>query len=28
VDYIYNEQKDLNETSPNNDDKSNVIQLN
>ena len=28
VDYIYNEQKDLNETSPNNDDKSNVIKLN
>ena len=28
VDYIYNEQKDLNETLPNNDDKSNVIKLN
>jgi FlaA1/EpsC-like NDP-sugar epimerase len=28
VDYIYNEKKDLNETSPNNDDKSNVIKLN
>ena len=28
VDYIYNEQKDLNETSPNNDNKSNVIKLN
>ncbi|MDC1166323.1 nucleoside-diphosphate sugar epimerase/dehydratase [Candidatus Pelagibacter sp.] len=28
VDYIYNEQKDLNEISPNNDDKSNVIKLN
>ena len=28
VDYIYNEQKDLNEASPNNDDKSNVIKLN
>ena len=27
VDYIYNEQKDLNGTSPNNDDKSNVIRL-
>ena len=28
VDYIYNEQKDLNEISANNDDKSNVIKLN
>jgi FlaA1/EpsC-like NDP-sugar epimerase len=28
VDYIYNEEKDLNETLPNNDDKSNVIKLN
>jgi FlaA1/EpsC-like NDP-sugar epimerase len=28
VDYIYNEQKDLKETLPNNDDKSNVIKLN
>jgi len=28
VDYIYNAQKDLNETSINNDDKSNVIKLN
>ncbi|WP_440691966.1 polysaccharide biosynthesis protein [Candidatus Pelagibacter sp. HIMB1695] len=28
VDYIYNEEKDLNETLPNKDDKSNVIKLN
>ena len=28
IDYIYNEQKDLNETSPNKGDKSNVIKLN
>ncbi len=28
VDYIYNQQKDLNETSPNNDDKNNVIKFN
>ena len=28
VDYMYNEEKDLNETLPNNDDKSNVIKLN
>ena len=27
VDYMYNEKKDLNEASPNNDDKSNVIKL-
>ena len=28
VDYIYNEQKDLNELPSNNDNKSNVIKLN
>ena len=28
VDYIYNEEKDLNEKLPNNEDKSNVIKLN